>query len=321
MPNVLVLGASGYLGLAVGQALLRTGNYIVWGLARSQEKTKFLASNEITPIIGDATDEALLSSTISENKIDIVIDTTSEYRNATAILKAVTEASKDRIRALGKEKSLSPKLGFVYTSGSWVHGSPQSRISDLSPVGNRLAQDKPATAVAWRPAHEQCILAARDVLDVAILRPSAIYGRGSWVWGTWWSCLLEAKKSGANDSVKVPADDASMTGTIHVDDLAAAYVAAVDQIDRIGNWPVFDVLNETIHVTEIMEAAKKFFGINAPLEYLGTMGNPFLEALSLQSKGNSSRARSVLGWQPSHGEFLLNLATYLKAWEASQEAK
>ena len=42
MPTVLVLGATGYLGLPFAQLLLRSGNYTVYGLARSPEKGKSL---------------------------------------------------------------------------------------------------------------------------------------------------------------------------------------------------------------------------------------------------------------------------------------
>lgn len=42
MPTVLVFGATGYIGLPFAQSLLRSGNYIVYGLARSPEKGKML---------------------------------------------------------------------------------------------------------------------------------------------------------------------------------------------------------------------------------------------------------------------------------------
>ena len=322
MPNVLILGGTGYLGLSLGQSLLRSGNYAVWGLARSSDKAKILTTNEITPIVGDVTDGATITSAIASADIDIVVDATSAYKQASTILKAVISASKTRIDALAKEDAKGPKLGFVYTSGTWVHGSPSGRVSDLSPVGNSLAKGVPAAPVGWRPAHEQAILAVRDTLDVAILRPATIYGRGSWVWGTWWGGVLAAKKSGSSDAIQVPADREARTGTIHVDDVAGGFHAAIDRIDgRLGSWPVFDLLGETISVVEIMEAAKSAMGVKAPLVYAGSKGNPLLEALSLVSTTDASRARVVLGWEAKRKDFLLNLPVYIQAWEATQEGK
>ncbi len=320
MPNVLILGGTGYLGLSLGQSLLRSGNYSVWGLARTAEKAKLLTTNEINPVVGDVSDPATITSAIAKASIDVVIDATSAYEQASTILKAVIQASKARRDALTKEGAVGPKLGFVYTSGSWVHGSPKERVSDLTPVGNSLASSKPATAVSWRPGHEQAILAARDTLNIAILRPGAMYGRTSWVWGTWWGGVLAASKSGSMDAIQVPADCEAVTGCIHVDDVVSAFHAAVDRIDGLlGAWPVFDLVGETISIEEIMGAVKEILKVKAPLKYAGTHGNPFLEALSLVSKDDASRARIVMGWQAKRTEFLLNMPVYVKAWAATQE--
>lgn len=322
MPNVLILGATGYLGLALGQSLLRSGNYAVWGLARSQDKAKVLTANEITAVVGDVSDSAILTKIIASADIDIVVDATSAYEQAATILKTVVSAAKTRQAALAKENAVGPKLGFVYTSGSWVHGSPAGRVSDLSAVGNSLAKGSPATVVGWRPGHEQAILAARDTLDVAILRPAAIYGRASWVWSTWWGRVLAAKKHGSSDTIQVPADRTARTGTIHVDDVVSGFHAAIDRLDgRLGPWPVFELLSETFSVVEIMEATKAALGVKAPLHYAGSQGNPFLEALSLVANIDGSRARIVLGWEAKRKDFLQNLPVYIKAWESTQEDK
>jgi nucleoside-diphosphate-sugar epimerase len=319
MPNVLVLGATGYLGLAVGQSLLRSGNHAVWGLARSEAKGKLLAANEMSPIIGDVADLDTLISAITSASIDIVVDCTSAYEQATSILKAVIEASKIRTTTLGKENTIAPKLGFVYTSGAWVHGSPGSRVSDFSPVGTSLSKGKAATATNWRPAHEQAILAARDVLEVAILRPSNLYGRASSLFGVLWGPLLGASMSGSSNTIQLPLDRAARLGTNHVDDVAAAFHAAIDRIyGGLGSWPVFDLVGDTVSLVEIMEGAKAALGVKAPIEYVGPQGNPLLEAVSLVSYGDAARARTVLGWEAEHGEFLLNLPVTVMAWKAAQ---
>ncbi|KAL6232875.1 hypothetical protein BDW75DRAFT_246880 [Aspergillus navahoensis] len=287
MPYVLVLGSSGYLGLALS--------------------AKLLLQNEIAPITdADIRDPETLSSIIAENKIDIVSDTTSAYEQAFRILQGVGKAATARRDALAKENIVGPKLGF--------------RVSDLSPVGSAsLSKGKPATAVAWRPAHEQAILAARDVLDV-ILRPSAIYGRGSWVWSTWVGGTLKAKQGKNNtDTIQISADIATRTGTAHVDDVAAGFHAAIDRIDgRLGAWPVFDLVAENIGIQEIIEAVKAALGVTAEVEYTGTQGDAFLEALSLVSKNDAARARNVLEWEPKRKNFVLNLPVYVRAWEATQ---
>lgn len=324
MPNVLILGGTGFLGSALGSSLLRAGTYAVWGTARTTEKGRLLAANEITPVECDITDPATLSTIIAANHIDIVVDTTSAYEAAGSILTGVLNAATARKDALAKENMVGPRLGFIYISGSFVHGSPTRRISDLSPVDSSLSSAKPARGFEWRPGHEQAVLAARNTLDVAVLRPSAIYGRDSWVWSHWWGGLMEAAKCGDNDSnsspILVPADIDARIGVIHVDDAAAACHAVIDRLDgRLGSWPVFDLVTETLSVVNVMEASKAALGVTAPLEYVGTNGNPFLEALGFVSNSDASRAKIVLGWEPMRIEFILNIATYVKAWQASQK--
>jgi nucleoside-diphosphate-sugar epimerase len=323
MPNVLILGGSGYLGFALGQSLLRSGNYAVWGFVRTAEKAQKLAAAEITPIVGDASDLSAVTALIASAPIDIVVDASSAYEQAGAILSAVIAASKTRLEALAKDKSLhAPKLGFVYTSGSWVHGSPSGPVNDLAPIGTTLSKGTPAKAVGWRGGHEQAILAARDVLDVAIIRPCEIYGKTSWLWGTWWGALLAASKSGSTEAIKVPAGPEARPAIIHLDDVVSGFHAAIDKIDgQLGNWPVFDLVGETVSVTEIMEGAKEALGVKAPLEYAGTQGNAFYEAMGLRTFQDASRARTVLGWEAKRRAFILKLPVYVEAWKASQESK
>ncbi|KAI0903145.1 NAD(P)-binding protein [Ustulina deusta] len=320
MPKVLILGGAGYLGLAVGQALLRSGNHSVFATTRDGDKVKTLTANEITPIKGDATDSKFLVDTIAAYHIDVVIDTTQAYGGAGNILGSVVQAARNRAGTLAKDKAIGPKLGFVYTSGSWVHGSPDRRISDLTVPGTSLAGDKPATAVGWRPAHEQAILAARDVLDVAILRPGSIYGRASSVFGVWWGPLLAASKSGSQDPVGVPVDAKTRTGVVHVDDLGAAYLAAVDKIGNgLGSWPVFDLTTETVAIDTLLTAVASLLGVKGPIQYQGTHGDAFLEAVALVVSIDASRARSVLGWEPKRRDFLQNLDIIVPAWQSHQK--
>lgn len=319
MPRVLILGGGGYLGLAVGQALLRSGNHSVFATTRDSGKVKSLQANEITPIKGDATDSKFLVDTIATYHIDIVIDTTQAYGEAGTILGSVVQAARDRAATLAKDKAIGPKLGFIYTSGSWIHGSPDRRVGDLTVPGTSLAPSKPATAVGWRPAHEQAILAARDVLDVAILRPGSIYGRTSWVFGIWWGPLLGAAKSGSSDPVGVSVDEKTRTGVVHVDDLGAAYLAAVDKIHgNLGSWPVFDLTTETVAIGEMLNTVAAALGVKAPIQYQGTHGDAFLEALALVANTDASRARSALSWEPKRRDFIQNLPIIVSAWQSAQ---
>src|SRR5437764_15203361 len=53
--QVLVTGATGYIGFAVAAALRRAGHRVL-GLARSEAKARRLTQHEIEPVIGDLAD-------------------------------------------------------------------------------------------------------------------------------------------------------------------------------------------------------------------------------------------------------------------------
>ncbi|OJJ00343.1 hypothetical protein ASPVEDRAFT_27078 [Aspergillus versicolor CBS 583.65] len=319
MPNVLILGGSGYIGLTTGQSLVSSGNYRVWGTARSPEKAKLLLQNEITPIAAetDITDPDSLSSVIIDHLIDIVVDATSTHKQGDKVLEGVKAAAKIRAANLAKEGIVGPKLGFIYTSGIWVHGSTSELVSDLSPVGSALSTGTPPRIVSWRAGQEQAILASRDVLDVAIIRPGLIYGRGSWIWTPWWEPLLKARKHGTS-VVDIPADITARPSCVHITDTAAGLHAAIDRIHgNLGTWPVFDLVTETVRVQDIVDAAMSSLGLTAEVQYTGTRGDVMLEAMSTAGNSEGGRARAVLGWYPKRTEFVLNMAVYIRAWEAA----
>jgi nucleoside-diphosphate-sugar epimerase len=125
------------------------------------------------------------------------------------------------------------KLGFIYASGTWVHGSSTEPVNDLTPVGVELAPTQPPKLVAWRPPLEQEILAASDSLDVVIMRAALVYGGAGSIWTGLFLPQLEAAKAGVS-TVSVKAEPDSMPGLIHVDDVASALHAAVDRLPLIS---------------------------------------------------------------------------------------
>lgn len=318
MPNVLALGGTGLLGTALTQSLVRSGNYTVFVQSRSESKSKALVAAEMIPLVFSLEDESALKSALNAHEIHTIVDVSQGYYQATAILKTVMAVAKDRQAALAAEGAVGPKLGFVYTSGIMVHGSPTKRASDLSPAGNSLASDKPASMVSWRPAHEQAILACREAINPVIIRPGVLYGRSAWNFGPWWGPIAALKASGG-DELSIGADSSARLGLVHVEDAASGFHAAIDRIDvGLGNWPVFDVVAETVSLADVLHSTLEAVGVNSSIKFVGTGGDLFLEGLTLRSNSDASRARMVLDWQPKRREFLLNVGTYYMAWEAAQ---
>jgi nucleoside-diphosphate-sugar epimerase len=197
---------------------------------------------------------------------------------------------------------------FVYTSGVWVHGATGSRLEDEASVLD------PTPAVAWRPAVEQLVLKAPGV-NALVLRPGCVYGKGGGLTGMWFGGAVKDK------AVKAVGDGTNRWAMVHVDDLADAYLRAVES--GLGGL-AFDIVDRSrATVREMAEAAARAAGVPGKVDFIPladakkSMG-AFAEALALDQHIDARRAVRLLGWQPKHGGFADGAETYFAAWRAAQ---
>jgi nucleoside-diphosphate-sugar epimerase len=320
MSKVLIIGATGYIGRTVAQSLLRSGNYAVYGIARSLEKAKQLAALEIIPVNVTSSDSNEHIELIRDSHIDIVVMCGGD-REAAKIFADLKNAGKDRLETAQKAGLTSPKLGVVYTSGVWVHGSSHKPVNDLDVVGHASAHTQPPKLVAWRPTLEQEVIASSDVLNVAVIRPALVYGGSGDIWSLFFSPILHATRSNA-ESVSIPANDDAKLGLVHVDDVASGITALVDRLEVIsgtGVYPVFDLQTSRENLSSIINSAAKHIGFKGKLELAGAGDNAFAIAMNTSLNINSGRARTLLGWQPKRSGMESRMAIYAMSWLAAQD--
>lgn len=321
MPNILIIGATGYIGQCLALSLLRSGSHTVYGLARNTESAKLLQSREIIPVYGSITDNAAYLAIIRSAPIDVVVDAASLGPESKILLDSVIAAGRDRYDVAEKTGIRVPKLGFLYVGGTWVHGSSSERVNDLMPVGNSLAPTKPPRLVAWRPVLEQEILSKSTVavLDVVIVRPALVYGRSNAIWTALLMPLLAAAEGGIN-SVSLKVDPHSHPALCHIDDVASGLHAAIDKLPFIagtGVYPVFDLITSQESLRDILTEAGKVLGFNGHIDMLGTGDDQFMEAMCVSTNGSSGRAIGILGWQPKRFGYIQQMSLVAKAWAAS----
>lgn len=110
MVNVLVLGATGFIGYPVAIALRRAG-HIVYAVVRDTEapKAKDLERQEILTHKGDGMDSSTWTKLAAT--MDVVIDA-ADHMLGGKIFSGVLDAAKTRPQG-------APKLTYIYTSGIW----------------------------------------------------------------------------------------------------------------------------------------------------------------------------------------------------------
>ncbi|CEJ53978.1 hypothetical protein PMG11_00309 [Penicillium brasilianum] len=320
MPKVLILGATGYLGRQIANLLVQSGQHTVYGVTRTTAKAKQMAREEIIPMVcADPINQPDPYLEIIRSKhIDVVVDVAGADAGSHKFLADVVSVGKERnYESLTRHMPCS-KIGYIYCSGTWVHGSSNEPVNDLDIVGQG-ANTPPEELVAWRVGMEQAVLRAKDVLDVMVLRPALIYGRESTIWASYITPVLEAATK-TTKTVEIPLDADSRPGLIHVDDTAKAFVQAIEKVHLFpgtGVYPVFDLVTSQESMRDIFNALASTWGFTGTVELKGHGGDLFSKAMSTSFRGSSARAKQLLGWQPSRLKgFVQDMDIYAAAFVA-----
>jgi len=333
MPHILILGATGYLGSALCTHLLNAG-HTVYGLARSPSKASGLLQLEIIPVLGSVESPAGITEALRAHpEVSVIVDAAAVYGESVTLLNLIKAAGEERLKrfaAAGVPTDIAPKLGYVYVSGMWVHGSDKAGYaSDGNPLTGDIdaSTTKPVAMVGWRPQVERLILSAetRDLLDTAIVRPACMYGNASGIWTGPMMTILNAVNGGAG-AVKIPLEAGGTASLVHVADAASGISCVIEKLPlmaKTGVYPVFDVMAQVESLEAIFEGAGRTLGLKDNVELIGAAkGDVLSDALGASVVGDSTRLISILGWEgPKRKSFLQGIAVYTKAWQAAFEAR
>lgn len=321
MPNVLVIGATGYIGSALSAQLIRSGNHYAFGIAANEREGFELSLKEIIPVQGSIENSTQLLKLLDAGDIDVVVDTTSFNDKTTKpkILQTVREAA--RARAAADEGSFV-KLGFVSVTGIWAHGSTEDSQGTFKPATvESLSKDPPSGLVNARNDYERSVVSARDDLDVAVIRPSFVWARGGSAWTKILKGIVDATKNGTTETVRVPVDpETSVYSFTNIDDVAYAIELAVDKIQLLnGNsmYPVFELVADQFPLERLLVADARYFGCKAKVEIYKPDGISFLDAIGGSADVNATRAKQILGWEPRKRYFLRDTKIYAKSFLAA----
>ncbi|KAJ7174171.1 hypothetical protein C8R43DRAFT_637355 [Mycena crocata] len=294
--KVLVLGATGFIGLPAAQALARAG-HMVYGLARTQEKARALAADEIIPVIGDLDADSWIPLIAT---LDVILHAAGGADQKDAFYRTFERVAKSAttLRPAG-----APLLSFIYTSGTWTHGDSRTDIvTDTTPI------QRPVELVAWRPAIEQAVVRSTAVNGV-VVRPALLYGRSA-------SILAKLFEGAAEGRVVWPGTPGGRYALIHSDDLADLFVRVAEKASLVGG-KIFDAANPyTESVDELLQKLVQVSGAKGPYEYRKPE-NLFEEAVQSTGLVRPYLANALLGWSTKKQGLVEGLETYYAAWLAS----
>ena len=306
--RIFLTGATGYVGSAVFDALVRAGHDVT-ALVRDNEKATRIASRGGYPVVGNLAEPESYraAADAQDGYVHAAFDSSSGRGPAIDRIAIDTMlAAARRPRTAGVT---TPACRFViYTSGISILGRSSEPVGEEAPVN-------PIALVSWRPEHEELIISASgDRLRTIVVRPGFVYGGVDGRVG-------ELFKSANNGLVRVIGDGNNRWPLVYDRDLADLYARLVAREDAAGVYHANDEGDE--RVNDIVGAIGPYLPVvpdvrHVPLEEARAKMGTVADALSLDQVVRSPRAKA-LGWTPSLRSVAGNAARLLGEWRGARQ--
>jgi nucleoside-diphosphate-sugar epimerase len=315
--KILVTGATGYIGGAVANALMRSGHQVL-GLARSESSAARLQAAGISSLSGDFLDKASLAKAVEA--VDAVVSTAS-----VAAVEATPRGFADDRDAVGVMLDTIRGTGktLIFTSGSAVAGTFGRGEASETVFDEDVALPLPedvvvptgvevpamlvaglASAMAARVQTEKDVLGTAGIRGI-VMRPGLVYGHGASydIPGL----IAMAKANGAAPHL---GQGALRQGYVHVDDLAELYRLAVERGEA---GATFHGVTDEVSLGDLARAVSRLTGADErtdsfTLAQMFATGGVIGISLSLNKRLSSEKTQSALGWKPTRTDLLEDVA-------------
>jgi nucleoside-diphosphate-sugar epimerase len=303
--RIFLTGATGYIGSAVLDALIRGGHQVT-ALVRDGEKASHMVARGAHPVIGSLAEPESFRAMADAQ--DGYIHTALE---SSAKAPAIDRLAIDALLAAARRprttnNTTSPRF-LIYTSGIWILGRAPEPVDESAPVN-------PIAIAQWRVEHDAAVLAANsDQLRTVVIRPGVVYGGGRGIVG-------DLFKMATNGLVRVIGDGNNHWPLVYDRDLADLYARLAVRDDASGVFNANDEGDE--RVNDIVSAIGPYLPHRpdvryVPIEEARSKMGPYADALALDQVVRSTRSRAI-GWSPSLHSVAGNAARLLEEWRAAR---
>ena len=213
--NVLILGATGSIGVAVAAEMAAHGHDVL-ALARSAQSAGKLSRLGYQVLRGDLLRPDLWAPAILD--VDAVIQVAATFEDDMEAVDRNVVAALTRAAA-GRDRPLR----FIHTGGCWLYGETGDAIA---------TEEAPFNAIpAFRAAIETAkTLSAAPAVSSAIIHPAMVYHRGGGVLEGFW------RDAQAGGPIALWGPPTTRWPLIHRDDLAVAYRLLAERPDLTGHF-------------------------------------------------------------------------------------
>lgn len=312
--KVFIAGATGVIGSRIVPTLVRNGHEVV-GTTRTPWKTQRLAALGATPVVLDALDDIAVKDAVAAAQPDVVVHELTSIPDSVNPRKLDEQfAETNRLRTEGMDHLLEAARAagarrFVAQSfAAWVYartGGPVKTEDDP------IETDPPASVRETLGAilHVEHTLAEATDIEGIALRYGGFYGPGTSM-GEGGSVIEMVRKR----RFPLVGRSNAVWSFVHVDDAAAATVAAVER----GTTGIYNVADDDpAPVSEWLPELAKDIGAPPPRHvpvWLGRLAaGETAVAMMTELRGvSNAKAKRELGWQPKYASWREGFRTGLE---------
>jgi nucleoside-diphosphate-sugar epimerase len=303
--RILVAGATGAIGLPLVPRLIAAGHSVV-GTTRMAANAPVIERMGAEPAIADGLDAPAIRAAVIAAKPDIIIDQMTDLADVTDIRHFDRAfAATNRLRTQGTDFLLAAareagvKRFIAQSFCGWTYGHGGESIKTEA---DALDPDPPEELRRTLQAiqHLEDAVTGSANPEGIVLRYGSFYGPDTGMLSRAMIDQLRRRR------VPLIGGGGGRWSFIHVDDAAAATVAAVER-GQPGN--IYNIVDdEPAEVSEWLPALAALLGARPPIRvpaWLGRLfaGEHLVSMMTEVRAGSNAKARRELGWQPEHSSW------------------
>ena len=300
--RIFVAGGTGAIGRPLVQALV-AARHDVTVFSRSEGRIAALGVPGIESAVGDAFDADGVTRAVEAARPEVVVNqltSLAQSANPLAVKRGFDTTSRLRrvvsgtlvaaARSAGARRVIAQSISFAYRPGPGARTESDPLWTDAPGQIGKLTGSLAAL---------ESVTLGDGAVEGVVLRYGSFYGPGTYFAPGGLYASLIAKRR-----LPIPGDGGGLFGLVHIDDAAAATVAALE-----GPVGVFNIVDDVAaRASEWMPFVAELLGARPPLhvpEAVASIGaGKFLTYLMCdQPAVSNARARDELGWTPRYPDW------------------